>query len=103
MRVLNNTSLPVAAACHSLFVPTFLLLAHPEMLPPLLRTDAVAVSVVGALGLTTGYIGCVALMLGGERGRTPEEKEVAGMVTSFSLMLGLASGSNAGLLLSRLV
>jgi hypothetical protein len=46
----------------------------------------------------------MALMLGGEKGRTPEEKEVAGMVTSFSLMLGLASGSNVGaLVLSRLV
>ena len=45
----------------------------------------------------------MALMLGGEMGRTPEEREVAGMVTSFALMLGLASGSNAGLLLSRLV
>ena len=103
LRLLDDASLPLATACHALFVPTFLALAHPDRLPAALRGDAVALGVVALLGVTTGYIGCMALMLGGERGRTPEEKEVAGMVTSFALMLGLASGSNAGLLLKRLV
>ena len=102
-RLLSRRTLPLAAAAHALFVPIFVMLAHPERLPPILQGDGVAVAIVGALGVCTGYIGCMALMLGGEMGRTPEEREVAGMVTSFALMLGLASGSNAGLLLSRLV
>ena len=42
----------------------------------------------------------MALMLGAERARTPEEKEAAGMVTSFALMMGLACGSSAGALVS---
>ena len=104
LRLLTDASLPIAAACHTLFVPLFLLLAHPDLLPPFLRGDLIAVSAVAALGLATGYIGCMALMLGGEKGRSPEEREVCGMVTSFSLMLGLASGSNVGaLVLSNLV
>ena len=83
--------------------PLFLLLAHPSLLPVWARSDLVAISITTLLGVLTGYIGCMALMLGGELGRSPEEREVAGMVTSFSLMMGLASGSNAGLLLMRLV
>ena len=102
-RLLNNTTLPIAAALHTLFVPLFLLLAHPSLLPVWARSDLVAISITTLLGVLTGYIGCMALMLGGELGRSPEEREVAGMVTSFSLMMGLASGSNAGLLLMRLV
>ena len=46
---------------------------------------------VSALGLCTGYIGCMALVLGAEKGQTPEEREAVGMVTSFSLMAGLCT------------
>ena len=63
-------------------------------LPPLL--------IVGALGVCTGYIGCMCLMLGAERGRGAEESESVGMITSFCLMLGLSAGSNLGLLISSL-
>ena len=58
---------------------------------------------MSALGLCTGYIGCMALVLGAEKGQTPEEREAVGMVTSFSLMAGLCTGSLAGLGLSQLV
>lgn len=47
--------------------------------------------------------GCMSLVLGTERATTPEEKEGAGLFTSFALMMGLAAGSSAGLLLSQLV
>ena len=64
---------------------------------------ALALASVLALGLGTGYIGCMALVLGSERGNTPEEREALGMVTSFALMIGLSTGSTAGLGLSQLV
>lgn len=103
VRLISSASLPWCAAVHTLFVPIFLTLAHPQQLPAALRMDAVAIAVVFMLGVCTGYIGCMGLILGAERGRSPEEKETAGMITSFSLMMGLAVGSFAGLLLSRLV
>lgn len=68
----------------------------------MLHSDLVAVILVGGLGLSTGYLGCTALILGGERGASPEEDELLGMVTSFGLMLGLSLGSSAGVALSAL-
>ena len=58
--------------------------------------------VVAALGACTGYLGCMCMILGAERGRGTEESESVGMVTSFCLMLGLSVGSNFGLLISSL-
>jgi len=103
VRVLTSATLPWAAAAHLLFLPAFLMLAHPQSLPPLLQNDLVPVCLVSALGLCTGYIGCMALVLGAEKGRNPEEREVVGQVTSFGLMVGLACGSIAGILLSHLL
>ena len=102
MRLINHATLPCCAAAHTLFVPALLLLAHPEYLPPPLRVDAFAVAVVFKLGASTGYIGCMSLVLGTERASTPEEQEGAGLFTSFALMMGLAMGSSAGLLLGGL-
>ena len=108
-RLFGSRGLPCAVLCHALFVPTLLALAHPTVLPAdgtpfgWLRSDGFAVLVVGGLGVCTGYIGCMGLMLGAEHGATSEEKELVGMITSFSLMLGLAVGSLTGLLLARAV
>lgn len=102
LRCLTSAGLPYCTALHMTFLPAFLALAHPEVLPPMLRSDGGALCLTLALGVSTGYIGCMALMLGAERAVTPDEKEVAGMVTSFSLMMGLASGSAAGVVLERL-
>jgi hypothetical protein len=101
--LLSPRTLPWAAACHTAFVPLFLCLARPEWAPPILRSDGAAIGLVAALGMCTGYIGCTALILGAEKGRTPDEREALGMVTSFCLMLGLSSGSATGLLLSQWV
>lgn len=43
------------------------------------------------------------MMLGAERGSSPEQREMVGMLTSFCLMLGLAAGSNSGVFLSKLI
>ena len=109
VRLVNSTTLPLCALAHTCFVPALLLLSHPAYLPPmlgafapLLRTDAFACAVVFKLGVSTGYIGCMSLVLGTERAETPEEKEGAGLFTSFALMMGLAAGSSCGLLLEKL-
>ena len=101
-RLVNRATLPVCATLHCLFVPALLLLSHPQYLPPPLRSDMFAIAVVFKLGCSTGYIGCMALVLGSERATTPEEKEGAGLFTSFALMMGLAAGSSCGLLLEKL-
>ena len=89
------------AVAHLLFLPAFVVLAHPSWLPTSLQDDAVSVLLVAALGLCTGYIGCMALVLGAEQGRTPEEKEVVGQVTSFGLMVGLSAGSISGVFIAH--
>lgn len=103
VRLLTSSTLPYAALAHLAFLPAFLVLAHPAWLPPLLRSDQLALLLVGALGMCTGYIGCSALVLGAERGRSPEECEVVGQVTSFGLMMGLSCGSIAGVVLGNFV
>ena len=72
------------------------------MLPSWLQGDLAPILVVSALGVCTGYLGCMCMILGAERGRGGEEAESVGMVTSFCLMLGLSAGSNLGLLISTL-
>lgn len=103
LRVIDSKTLPYCVAAHTLFVPALLLLSHPSLLPAVLRSDVVALAVVLKLGISTGYIGCMALILGSERATTNQAKEVAGMVTSFSLAMGLACGSTSGLVLAQLV
>ena len=72
------------------FIPLFVLdLEYPVH-------DLVTMGLVLALGCTTGYIGTSAMMLApstcGER-----EREMAGIICSLALILGLATGSYAGL------
>ena len=108
VRIISSVTLPWCALAHTLFVPAFLWLARPPWMPAWLLIDGgppdwLVILIVLALGLGTGYIGCMALVLGAERGNTPEEREALGMVTSFALMIGLSTGSTAGLGLSQLV
>ncbi|KAL1523809.1 hypothetical protein AB1Y20_018731 [Prymnesium parvum] len=102
VRLFGRSALPCCVLCHAFFVPIFLLLVQPQLLPSWLQGDLLPVLIVAALGLCTGYIGCMCLMLGAEQGRGAEESESVGMVTSFCLMLGLSAGSNLGLFISTL-
>jgi len=88
------------ASPQTISMALFLLLLQPEALPSCLSGDLAPIVAVAALGLATGYVGCMCLMLGAERGGG---EEVVGMVTSFCLMLGLSAGSNFGLFLSGFV
>ena len=65
--------LPLAAFAHVAFVPLFVLLSATKV-----GGDLAAFLVVGLLGLTTGYLGCSAMMLGPEQVESPKEREIAG-------------------------
>jgi len=88
----RRRSLPAWVSAHLLFVPLFLLLLRA----PAGRggaSDALPLGCTFGLGVSTGYIGCMALVLVGEHAGSAEEKELWGTASSFSLMLGLTAGS----------
>ena len=96
--------LPVVVLLHLCFIPAFLLMvSKPPQLASLLKSDAVPLTIVLLLGVSTGYIGCMCLSLAAERGTTAAQKEMAGMVSSFALMVGLSAGSALGLALSNFI
>lgn len=89
-----------------LFVPLFLLLLRMEASV----ADWVPMLAVLCLGICTGYIGCMAFVLGAERDAAPglqaveqQLKARSGSFISFSLMIGLSSGSLIALGLASLV
>ncbi|EOD26492.1 hypothetical protein EMIHUDRAFT_463352 [Emiliania huxleyi CCMP1516] len=91
-RLVSRRSLPAWVSAHLLFVPLFLLLLRA----PAGRggaSDALPLGCTFGLGVSTGYIGCMALVLVGEHAGSAEEKELWGTASSFSLMLGLTAGS----------
>ena len=61
--------------------------------------DLYAFSAVAMLGLTTGYIGCSAMMLGPVR-VTGAQREVAGTLDTLFLVAGLTLGSIVGITIS---
>ena len=74
-----------------------------QLWPEWLQSDLLPILVVSTFGLCTGYLGCMCLILGSERGSGAEVKEMVGMVTSFSLMVGLSAGSNIGMFLAGFI
>ena len=99
--VIDSKTLPYCVAAHTLFVPALLLLSHLSLLPAVLRS-VVALAVAQARNLH-GLHRVYGAILGSERATTNQAKEVAGMVTSFSLAMGLACGSTSGLVLAQLI
>ena len=87
--------LPLAAFAHVAFVPLFVLLSATKV-----GGDLAAFLVVGLLGLTTGYLGCSAMMLGPEQVESPKEREIAGILDTLGLVVGLTMGSVIGLVIS---
>ena len=104
VRLFGRGMLPVVVLLHLCFIPAFLLMvSKPPQLASLLKSDAVPLTIVLLLGVSTGYIGCMCLSLAAERGTTAAQKEMAGMVSSFALMVGLSAGSALGLALSNFI
>ncbi len=104
VRLIELRTLPWWVLAHVTFLPLFLLLSQRQQLPGLLGCDLLPTVVVFALGVSTGYIGCMSLVLVAEHeGGTPEQKESWGMASSFSLMMGLTVGSGSSLIAASLV
>ena len=89
-----NVHLPLAALCHVGFVPVFIL-----MLTKVIVGDVVAFVVVGLLGVTTGYLGCSA-MVAGPTMVAAADREIAGTLDVLALVFGLTLGSIVGLVIS---
>ena len=51
----------------------------------------------------TGYLGTTGLVLAAERETSRKERERAGVISSFALMVGLATGCTTGLVISKLL
>ena len=98
IRLIDARTLPIWVVAHFFFLPFFLILSfYRERLPTFLQTDLVPTLSVFTLGVSTGYIGCMCLILTSEHNGSPEQKESWGMASSFSLMLGLTVGSASSL------
>ena len=59
--------------------------------------------VVLSFGASTGYLGCICLLLAAEAETSRGARERAGVISSFALMVGLSVGSASGLLISKTV
>ena len=68
VRLFGRGMLPVVVLLHLCFIPAFLLMvSKPPQLASLLKSDAVPLTIVLLLGVSTGYIGCMCLSLAAER------------------------------------
>ncbi|XP_076442348.1 equilibrative nucleoside transporter 3-like isoform X3 [Babylonia areolata] len=100
----------VTLACLRLvFIPLFMMCNivdkdphHKKYLPDVLQNDAWPIVLNIALGLSNGYLGTLS-MLHGPSQVDLDHAEGAGMVMTFGMTLGLASGSVLSLLLVKLV
>ena len=104
-RLVSRATLPWCVLAHSGYVLLFLLLLRPEALPTPLRGDAAPLLVSLSFGVSTGFLGCVALNLAAAHPALVRQadKERAGTVSSFCLMMGLSAGSVSGLAIRSLV
>lgn len=89
----NASTLVFPAVAHLAFVPAFLAIAHG------FGSDGLVFVVVSALGLSTGYITCTAMMLGPSC-VAESDRVIAGQAMSLFLMVGLFAGSLLGVALS---
>jgi hypothetical protein len=81
-----------------LFVPLFVLCRAPK----LLVHDGWAVGLTFLMGLSNGYLGTLTMMYG-PMDVGMEDKETAGYVMVWCLMLGLSLGAGIGVLLTAVV
>lgn len=103
VRLVRRGALPCCTLLHAGYVFLFLLLLRPALLPEALRGDALPVLLVLSFGLSTGYLGTTGLVLAAERETSRKERERAGVISSFALMVGLATGCTTGLVISKLL
>jgi equilibrative nucleoside transporter 1/2/3 len=84
--------------CRAVFVPLFVICRQPK----LLVHDGWAVGFTFLMGLSNGYLGTLTMMYG-PMGVAMEDKETAGYVMVWCLMLGLSLGAGIGVILTALV
>ncbi|KAF0701177.1 Aste57867_8328 [Aphanomyces stellatus] len=98
IRLLTIENLHYPIVLQLLFVPLFL----TDVLHPFLFPDVVAIALVAALGLVTGYVGTSSMILAPTT-CSEVEHELAGITGSLAIITGLFSGSYLGLVLKFFV
>jgi len=102
LAITSTTTLYRCVLLHTLFIPLFLLGLHPEVLPAAFHTKWYPLTLSCLLGLSTGFLGCCGMAIVPQQVDAEDEKEIAGVVSSFSLIMGLFCGSWVGVLATQL-
>ena len=95
------TRVALVTLARFLLMPIFIICAAP-LSDPLIQSEIVLFLATGLLGLTGGYIGTTAMMLGPDL-VSPREKELAGTIMAFCLLSGLGLGTAVSFLFGYLI
>lgn len=98
VKLLREGTLLYGVCAHLMFIPLFIFAATAGV-GSIFTSDFLVFLLVIGLGLSTGYMGCMAMILGPQQVDT-HEKELAGVLDSLALITGLCVGSVIGLGLS---
>ncbi|KAJ1649461.1 hypothetical protein IWQ61_009463 [Dispira simplex] len=96
LRFCNDRVIFLGTLSHATFVALFLLcntsysVPNPPLIPTVIGSDAAFFVIVTLFGISNGYWGSITMMAGPQKAI---DKERAGTVLSFFLVLGMAAGS----------
>ncbi|KAJ1951067.1 hypothetical protein IWQ62_006469 [Dispira parvispora] len=96
LRFSNDRIIFSGTLSHVIFIPLFLLcntsysVSIPPLIPTVIGSDAAFFVIVTLFGISNGYWGSITMMAGPQKAI---DKERAGTVLSFFLVLGMAAGS----------
>ena len=97
LRIARTRTIYSLVLAHAVvFLPLFVLGLHPRFLPPVCHAPWYALSLSTMLGISAGYLGASTMALAPQLVDTEPEKEIAGMLSSLGLILGLFVGSWVG-------
>jgi equilibrative nucleoside transporter 1/2/3 len=91
-RLFSHRTLPIAVIARLVFIPLFVLCLKPHVF----THDSIPIIIMVVFSLSNGYMGSLAMMMGPDC-VGDHEKQVAGTMLTFFLLLGIATGAAAGL------
>eukprot|EP00762_Andalucia_godoyi_P003131 ANDGO_01105.mRNA.1 Equilibrative nucleotide transporter 1 len=95
INLVNETTIVYAVLARLLFIPLFVFCVHPAYF----QHDSIPIILMVLMAFSNGYLGSTLMMWG--PGPTDDfEKQTAGTMMSFFLLLGISCGSSMGLGLS---
>lgn len=88
----SEKTMPFAVAARAIFIPLFVFCVKPR----LISNDAFPIVVMAVMSFTNGYLGSLCMMFAPEK-VNQHEREKAGTIMTFFLLLGITTGSTVGL------